>query len=228
MIIALLAPSEADLVEKLGDEALVSSACEERGADIIMPTPYGLYGIQRKEFPHDFLSSCFDGRLARETSLMQESFRFSEVLVEKRPRYYDDGHVVHQAPKGHQFDRFTRDMIQKTIMEIRFVKGVEVTFTEDNDDTVRYIKTAAEFIQNTKHISLSKRPPGQGLWGAPSGRFLHSWILQGFPGVGPGLSDSILSHFGTIPLTWTCSREEMMNVPKIGESRASKLFESLT
>lgn len=212
----------------MADDAIISSIPEEKGADILIYSIEGLLGIQRKEVPHDFLSSVIDGRMARETSLLAECCQFRVVLGEGAFRYFPDGSVATGVPKGVKaFQRFTESSIRKIIFDIKLIKGVDVDFTKDLADTIKYIKTAHEYLTGTKHVGLFQRPKAQGAWGSPTSRELHSWILQGFPGVGPGLADAILRHFKRMPIRWDCSYNDLLKVSKIGAGRARKLWLTL-
>jgi len=225
-----VSPTDRELIKYLGSDALPSSLPEECGADLLLVTNEMSIGIQRKEIPHDFLISVQDGRLAKETTLLSERCNVGIVLGEGRFRFYPDGGVATGAPRGiHNkvYRRFTRDSIQKLIMEICMIKGCFFMQTEDTMDTIRFIRTAIDFINDPTHAGLSRRPKAKGSWGAPSMKEEQMWLLQGFPGVGPGLAQSIYDEFGGIPLMWRCTYSQLMHVPKIGESRARKLWEML-
>ena len=50
---------------------------------------------------------------------------------------------------------------------------------------------------------------------------------MGFPGIGVGVADSILAHFGRVPLKWDCTVAELIKVPGVGKVRAKALVEAL-
>lgn len=222
----LISPSEVKLAEKLKTSVIISPLPEEKGADILIYTKQGLLGIQRKEVPNDFLSSIADGRIARETSLLPKGCKFRLLLLEGRFKYWPDGRV---AIGRKEPSRFTRAQIHGILFDIKYVKGVDYDYTDDLDDTISYIKTIAQLMDREKHLSLFSRPGGQkGTWIIPTAEETHSWVLQGFEGIGPALADSIIERFGRIPLTWTCSLGELMKVPRLSNKRAKILWESLT
>lgn len=222
----LISPSEVKLAEKLKSGVIISPLPEEKGADILIYTKQGLFGIQRKEVPNDFLSSIADGRIARETSLLPKGCKFRLLLLEGHFKYWPDGRV---AIGRKEPSRFTRAQIHGILFDIKYVKGVDYDYTDDLDDTVSYIKTIARLMDKEKHLSLFSRPGGQkGTWIIPTVEETHSWVLQGFDGIGPALADSIIEHFGRIPLTWTCSLEELTKVPRLSTKRAKILWQSLS
>lgn len=221
----LLSPSETALAERFKDEAITSSLPEQKGADILIYSKLGLFGIQRKEIPHDFISSITDGRMARETSLLAQSCQFRRLVCEGRFRFYPDQRLVvsRKSPT-----RFTKNQIRGMLLDISLVKGVEVDYTEDIDDTVLYIRSLVAFMSRSKHLSLYTRPSAQGAWFTPTGKDIELWLLQAFPGIGPTTADAIISHFGgKAPLRWSCTEDELRQVPKLGAKRAKVLIESL-
>lgn len=225
MISALLSPSEKELAHVLGSNAITSSIPEEKGADILLYTKHGLFGIQRKAIPHDFISSIQDGRMARSTTLLSESCQFRLLLCEGRFRFYPDGKLDMglRVPT-----RYTYRHVRGMLFDIRYVKNVEVDWTEDIHDTADYILTLAEFFSKEKHLGLYTRPSVKGAWGVPTGRDLGLWLLQSFPGIGPTIADSIIGHFeGRIPLRWDCTFDELCAVPKLAVKRAREVWESL-
>ena len=117
----LVSPTDRDIATGMGSRLLVSSLPEAYGADILLITPEITIGIQRKEIPHDFISSIQDGRLTKETSLMSEKCDVPIVLGEGHFRYFPNGSVASNAPRAVQkavFDRFTRKSIRKLKFEI--------------------------------------------------------------------------------------------------------------
>lgn len=222
----LLSPSEGDLAEKLKDLAQFSAVPETRGADILFTTPFGLFGIQRKQVPHDFLKSANDGRFARETPLLRK-LPFSQIVGEGRFRYYPDTQVVVPGVKKGTY-RFTRKEIWGIILAIEVVQDVQVTFVEDLDEMVAYIKYVREYMSKSEHRTIFRRPRGGDPWGYRTRREEDLWILQGFPGIGVATAEKILDAFGgIIPLKWVCTLEDLMRIPRMGKAHAEKLWNCL-
>ena len=221
----LLAPTENALAEKLGDLAITSSIPEQKGADILIYSKPGLVGIQRKEVPHDFISSMTDGRLTRETGLLIEKCAFSLVIGEGKFRYFPDKSLDTGRKEP---SRFKKSQVTGMLLDIVLVRGIPILFTDDIDDTVTFIKTVVDFTKTDKHLGLYARPNVKGAWYVPTSEEIHLWLLQGFPGVGAQLAENIIEHFGgKMPIAWTCTIEELMQVPKIGEGKASEMFRLL-
>lgn len=221
----LVSPSEVKLLEKLKGDGITSTLPEEKGADVLVYTRQGLLGVQRKEIPNDFLQSVTDGRLAREMALLPKSCKFCLLLLEGEFKYWPDGRV---AIGRREPSRFTKTQINGILFDVRYIRGVDCDYTEDLDDTIFYVKTVTQWLNKEKHLGLFSRPGGpKGSWIVPTIQETHSWLLQGFDGIGPALASSIIEHFGRIPLAWTCSLEELMRVPRLSTKRARIIWETL-
>lgn len=232
----LLSPSETGrkgrgdsyrkgLLQHLGDDAILSSIPEEKGADILIYSKAGLYGAQRKEIPHDFLASVGDGRLTRETTLLRQSCKFYEIIGEGHFRYWPDGRVALDMKEP---SRYTRKQVDGIIFDIRWVKGIPIHYTDDLADTAQYLRWLADRLNKKEHTALLQRPSVQGTWYVPSAEEIQTWVLQSWPGIGPATAKAIIDHFSGIPLRWTCTYEELCKVPRMSKNKAKELINSLS
>ena len=227
----LLSPSEVSLAGIMKEEALVSPIPEQRGADILILSRHGSVGIQRKEVPNDFLSSFTDGRMTRATSLLRDSCTFTRMVCEGVFRYWPDGTVHLGMTKNRKRikTRFTRSNVHGMLNDIEFIKGIMIRWTDDIADTVAYIRSVVRFLEGEKHLGLYTRPSAKGAWYVPTAKDIHLWILQSFPGIGPATADKIIERFGgEIPLSWTCTVEELASVPRLSKERAREMYGALT
>ncbi len=62
------------------------------------------------------------------------------------------------------------------------------------------------------------------LWGTPSSRDFQIHFLQGLPGIGPEHAETILDHFGAMPLRWAVTKEELMEVRGVAEKIAERMM----
>lgn len=222
----LLSPSEGKLTELFGNKAIVSTVPEQKGADILIYTKPGLIGIQVKEVPNDFLSSVSDGRLARETSMLS-ACDFRLLLMRGHFKYWPDGRI--SLPGRREPSRFSRKQVQGILFDIKYVKGVDYDYVDDYDDIVTYVMHLDMWMSKEQHFALFNRPSGpKGVWVVPSAEEMQSWLLQGFEGIGPALADAIIERFGRVPLAWTCTIDELMQVPKLSSKRAYYLWNFLS
>lgn len=228
---SLLSPSEVQLTKALEDEAMVSPLPEEKGADVLLYTGSGLVGMQRKAVPSDFIDSFTDGRLARSLPLLVRGCKFTRLVCEGRFKYWPDGTVdLGMVAKGKRVpSRYTRAHIHGMLNDIEFVWDVKVHWTDDLEDTVRYIRSVRDFLSRKKHVGLYSRPSAKGAWYVSTAKDLYFWILQSFPGIGPNTADAIVAHFdGNIPMQWTCTLEQLASVSGLSVKRARELWNSLS
>lgn len=230
--IFLLSPSEYKLAEVLGKASVTSNIPEQKGADILAVTRAGLMGFQRKEVPNDFLSSISDGRMARELTLLFKSCKYTRLICEGKFKYWYDGHVVtgriDKKKKMPTTSRYTRSQIEGIIFDVQQVIGIIVDYTEDLDDTARYLIHTVELMNKKSHLGLYTRPSAQGAWYVPTAKDIHLYLLQSFPGIGPATADKIIEHFGgDIPLKWSCELEELMEVSGLTKERAHSMYHAL-
>lgn len=222
----LLSPTEVQLKEKLGNIGVISSLCEERGADVCMYLSNGIsIGVQRKETPMDFISSVNDGRLSKELPLIKECFKVPVLLMEGKLWYDSQGRVTIPGKKDPL--RFTRNQVESMKLSIKYVHGVDIIETNDIDDTIHWLMNLRDYFSKSEHRGFLGRNPLISAWGTSSAKERQYHILQGFDGVGVGLAKKIIDHFGKIPLKWDCSENELMSVKLIGKSRAKKLWDQL-
>lgn len=211
----LVSPTDSELASEIGDDAILSSLPETKGADVLIYTPLGLYGLQRKRVPEDFVASVNDGRMSRETSLLRDNCDFKRLICEGSFRYRSDGTLI----VGRKFPGvYTRERIRGMLFDIWHVKGIPYDYTEDMKDTVRYIRYIIKYFSAQHHDSLFVRPSTKSKWVTPTSSEKDLWLLQGFDGIGPGLADAIIKQFnGRVPLQWTCTLEELKRIPRLGK-----------
>lgn len=221
---ALISPTDGELAVELGDDAITSSVPEQKGADVLLYTPVGVWGMQRKKVPGDFISSVNDGRLSHETTLMAANCQYRVLVCEGQFRYYPDGTLaISDKVPGH----YNYGRIQGIRFSIKYVKGVEIEDTDDIKGTARFVQYAMKYFSETKHLSLYTRPRCPRDWYIPSTSEIQSWILQSWDGIGPVTADHIIKHLGRMPLKWDCTKEELMAVPRLSRKKAEEIWNTL-
>jgi len=179
-------------------------------------------GIQRKTYPDDLIASLDDGRLARELPLLART-EYPLLIAEGEPMWTADGHLMQSWSS-----RWTKQQLRNLLRSVWRVHGVMVERTTDINDTVSAVLELEEWFKKDTHQSLlTRHKHNKDSWGLANNREMARFLLQGFPGVGGTLACEIFDTFSCIPLQWSISKEELMEVPGIGVKRAQALWKVL-
>ena len=218
----LVSPSEP---AKLREAGAVSPIAETYGADVLVPAHGYFIGIQRKQFPGDFLNSLHDGRLG--DSLIKLTKCEMRVLVlEGDPIWNNNGHL-----EGHGHGHlFTIEQLTGIVLSASLELGVLTVWTKSLAETIEYLRVVEAWGQKEKHQSLFTRA------GMPKvdGKRHYSkrdWVvrmLQGFDGIGPNAANLIFDDFGRAPFQLTPEDEEQLgDIHGIGPKRVKAIKELL-
>lgn len=210
----LCSPTEPIRLKALGKS---SSIPERYGCDYLIISHGKRTGIQRKEFPGDFISSVADGRLyelVREMSKLDRAV----LIVEGYGKWMDNGML--DFPHANM----TRQQFHGLVFSLTFEWGIEVWQNGGLDETKTMLKDLDAWCQKREHTSLNTRPgPKRDGWGIEEPRHRAIHILQSFSGIGPEMAGRIYDHFGMVPLGWTIGMEELMQVKGVGKKRAETI-----
>lgn len=215
MTVFLVSPAEPPSIKILGK---TNDLVETYGADILWgnQTIGGWVGVQRKYFT-DLLASVEDGRLQREVAQLTRC-KMAFMAVEGRPHWTVDGKL-----NDKYLGRWDRDSYRSLLRSVQ-MKGVYVEFTDDEEDTIGYVRSLAKWIAKGEHHALDRRPkPGPDKWGHRSNRATQLHILQGIDDLGVVHAGEILDHCGELPLRWTISEREMLSIRGIGKGTVKKM-----
>ncbi len=100
--------------------------------------------------------------------------------------------------------------------------NVQVIRSKSAADTVSILARLAEREQREK-----REPRIQGAKRAFTDAQWQVLILSSIPGIGPKIAKSLISHFRTIKGVVSAEPGELMEVNKIGEKKAEKIYEVL-
>jgi len=215
----LCSPTEPKRLKKLGK---VSSMPEKHGADFLIVGNRQRIGVQRKQFPNDLLASLADGRLYDQLPRLSDLDR-ALLIVEGHGQWTEDGELI--ADKYH---KFTIRQLHGLLFTVMYEFGVPSIWVNSMDDTADVLENLEGWAKKTKHKSLTSRPgPNKSSWGTNTQRHVAQHILQGFPGVGPELADRMIDQFVGVPLTWTHSVDELMEVEGLGPKKAQAMYHAL-
>ena len=215
----IVAPTERDEhIHGLATE--VSMLPERYGCDILWRARDSWWGVQRKEIK-DFIASIQDGRLAREVAMMKP-LPIKVVIIEGRVKWSTDDVLM----IGSWNTNITRTQFEGMLMSL-MEKGVHVTWTGSTRETARWTRQFAKWSSKLRHGSLERRPGPVSPWGNVSDEDWADHLLQGFDGMGTEKAKAIVKHFGGVPMQWTVTEADLMQVPGIGKVLARRLLNAL-
>lgn len=200
----------------------ISLLPEQYGCDAAWRAHGQWWGVQRKEIK-DFIASIMDGRLGKELAQMKGHIALPLVVIEGKVLWSSDGLLMHSS----YGQPVTRQAFHGMLFSIT-LKGCNVLFTQNTNETAELIRHLAEWSQKETHNSLDRRPgPDQAsMYGKATNRDWALHMLQGFPGIGAGVAADIIDHFGKVPLQWTVTIPQLLAIPGIGKVRAKALIEA--
>ena len=211
-----VSPTEPLPYSKLGNS---SSLPERHGVDFMWVANSKTWGVQRKKFPEDFLASLSDGRLTKEIAQMQ-SLDHPIILLEGLGTWTDDGFLLDQ--------QFHLGQLYGWMLSAFWEKEIPVFQVRTARDAIHFIDRVEAWSMRKSHWSLTRRPKPKGnLWGKKGNKDWGIHLLQSFDMIGPAAAEAIYSHFGHVPMEWTVSEQDLMEVEGIGKGKARKLLDSL-
>ncbi len=212
-----VSPTEPIPFSRLGQ---TSSIPEKYGVDFFWVGNARTWGIQRKRFPDDFLASLLhDGRLAKELSQMQQ-LDHGIILLEGLGTWSDDGFLLDQ--------KFHIGQLYGWMLSCFFEMNLPVFRVRTQRDALFFIDRMEAWSKRKSHWSLHRRPKAKAnMWGQKGNYEWGIHLLQSFEGIGPAAAEGIYNHFGHVPLKWTVTEDDLMEVPGIGKKKARDLLDSL-
>lgn len=210
------APTEPPKLREMGKVDLVT---ERNGVDFLWIGRDGMkWGVQRKEIG-DLVSSRDDGRLAKELAQMA-ALDVAVVVVEGRIRWTAEDEWLSD------WSNLTRKGFHGMLWSVR-MRGVWVERTETVEHTKDVIEWLVAWSRKERHTGMRGRPKPQGMWGKASDREWAVHLLSSLEGIGPVQAERIFERFGGVPMCWTVSEEELLEVEGLGPKRVRTLMRAL-
>lgn len=212
----LVSPTEPFPIKGLGK---VSTLPENYGADILIIAQGQRTGIQRKQFPGDFVASLADGRLYEQVHQMKALDR-GVLIIEGFGQWTGDGSLLDDRIR-----LFTKTQLRGLIFSFAWEFDLQVILVRDIKETMATLVDLEAWCKKPEHKSLRSRPGPRGnSWGVKSNRDYAVHLGQSFPGVGPELAGRIFDHFGRMPIQWEVTEEDLRKVPGIGKGKAKAIW----
>lgn len=185
----------------------------------MMETELGLIGVQRKEFPNDFLASIHDGRLNMQVAQMAQ-LDMAVLLLEGKQHWTTDGKLIRD--RGGKRNGWSRSQHRNYLASVQ-MRGIHIQHSDSLIDTCAYLCDLQLWGNKGEHSSLRGRGAAQGdSWGRVTNRDYALYVIQGLPGIGPKQAAAILDTVG-FPFGLRVTVEKLMTVPGIGKGRAEKI-----
>jgi ERCC4-type nuclease len=217
-----LSPTEhdlANLARSTGVQFANSSLCEENGVDCIVTSSVGLIGFQRKRLA-DLEASLADGRLAKELGQIRASriLRHAALVFESDPR--------RATTDGRWLDsRLSYSQVRTVGLKCQ-LSGVHFLETWSLADTLETVQKTADYIASNRANDLYRPKPQADTWGRRTSRDWALHLLQSFANIGPRTAADIYDTLG-LPLSWTCTRDQLLAIPGVGPKTADALLAAL-
>lgn len=161
--------------------------------------------VERKTV-RDFEHSIINARLFDQVERLEHTYKKPILLLEGDESEF----------------RMNPNVVLGAIISLYSDYNVQVIRSRDTAETVSTIARLAEREQEERReprMLGSKRAFTNSQW--------QILILSAIPGIGPKLARSLISHFKTIKNVVSAEPDELMEVEKIGEKKAEKIYEIL-
>jgi DNA excision repair protein ERCC-4 len=220
--VLLVSPAEHDVQRLLRQSDIhwaISSLPEKHGCDFLWVQPGGILGYQRKTLP-DLAASLQDGRLHYELDQIESSatLTHSFLIIESTLTRTIDGELVEAGISIQS----VRSVIAKCS-----ARGVGYLPSDSPRDTVAAILGVAKYVSSPSFHTTHRPKQLKNEWGSVNSDAYALFLLQSFPNIGPKQAKAIYDHFGFVPIEWTVSASQLMEVKGIGKKTADALIAAL-
>lgn len=164
----------------------------------------GRIAVERKTTA-DFAESIIDGRLFRQARKMKRSFDVSLFIIEGKSLDETDIEIHPHAVRG-------------ALVSLALAWRTPVLFSKDPEETALFIWLIGS--QQIHSIHEWTERPGRR---PKQFRKRQLYILQGLPGVGAKLAQSLLDRFGSVEKVICASSKDLREVPLIGKIKAERV-----
>ena len=232
----LCSPAEPEPY-RIRSGAIISNRCENLGLDFMWVGNGELWGVQRKRFPDDFLSSLADGRLGKEMLQIEDAranLGLDHVILalEGRAHWSGEGGDGVLINAGMSRQEMSKRGLERLLWRMRVRNGVVVEWVDWGAiEFGRWIRDLAEWSNKEERI-------GEGLDGTRGRESFknnlnlsdkirkkrwRSWVLQGIPKIGPATAEKLL-RAEKAPLIWAENVEKDLE-KLVGEKLGKELRE---
>lgn len=162
-------------------------------------------GIEFKTI-QDFEASIIDGRLFKQCEDLIDNFETPLLIIQGECMFH--GRVHPNAVRG-------------AIASITTDYGIPVINVDTPEEAAQLIIAYARREQSSQERTVKYNAVRKGL----SDTQLQEAIIAGFPNIGAKLAQELLKTFKNIKGVVNAKVEDLLQVPKIGEVKAARLYE---
>lgn len=211
-----IGPTEPLAFKHLGTSSLIT---EDYGVDFLWQSTLGLVGVQRKQFPSDFLASVHDGRLNREYGMMK-ALDLAILMLEGQAHWTTEGRLIRERnDKRNGWDRSKHRNYLHSVQ----MRGIHVVHTDNVADSIDYLLGLQVWSDKADHHSLDTRPGPTGSgWATVTNVDYQVHLLTSLPGIGPKVARAIIDEVG-FPFMLTLGVDELKTVPGVGKKKAEQI-----
>lgn len=156
----------------------------------------------------DFIASIMDRRLFEQSAKMKGDYGNVAFIIE--------GNLNAVRSK------MSPDAVRGAISYLVAIQGASVVNTATPAESAALLYDLARHRQEGLAYQVALRA------GKPKDlRTQAQFLVEGFPGIGPGSAIALLNHFGTIRAILSASEQDLRQVPGIGPKAAKQIHEIL-
>ena len=183
--------------------------------------------LERKVIPGDLLASVDDGRLYRELQAMREDSDFYVVILHGRFHYHRDGTLDLQTGSVGIRSRWTKRGIRNLLRTLQYVEGAFIEWADSNAELVTVISELQEYFDQSKHLSMRKRPGLQPDWIIPTYEERVRYFYAGLPSIKASRAKLLQERFSAPVQLFGATLEEIMGVRGIGKDLGTRIYNML-
>lgn len=191
---------------------------ERLGSDILLVGKWGMFGIQRKEVKDLVASVRSSDRFSREVGQMKQC-NYGAWIIEGKWNWTQDGQSM-------AVQNFDRAQYQGVVFSLLW-HGYWVLLSDNPAQTCDIITHLMTWLEKDRHTSLLRRPNPVSEWGTPDSREWAIHMLQSIEGISYELASRIFDHFEGLPLAWTVTKDDFLEIDGIGPGRVNMLWKGI-
>jgi len=158
--------------------------------------------IERKTFS-DFAGSIINKRLQEQLTNLKK-YKRHFLLLEGFGYDYENFPVNENAIRG-------------MLLSVATDFQIPIIYTKDSEDTANFLLILAKKYEKTKVDIAIRHSKNQ-----KSLDDQKQFILEGFPGIGPTLSKTLIEKYKTLNKIFKVPKEELQKIPKFDENKIDK------